>query len=209
MGPVPRVCIPLRAVPPRRDASHARIPNAYRQLWMSLRRRLFHTHTHKRTSQKFPAFRFLPYALISLCRSHAPLCIRLLGNSCPGIETNNLSFSWKIISFHHFACPFENSAKFRNRGKLFLSYFIIYLFLKIFREEFWENYFFREKFCVLFQCLFIFRKISRKRRIIGLARNCQKIETIIVEEVFFIRGEKFWRWKLVSNLISLFRRGKN
>lgn len=73
MGPVPRVCIPLRAVPPRRDASHARIPNAYRQLWMSLRRRLFHTHTHKRTSQKFPAFRFLPYALISLCRSHAPL----------------------------------------------------------------------------------------------------------------------------------------
>lgn len=70
MGPVPRVCIPLRAVPPRRDASHARIPNAYRQLWMSLRRR--HTHTHKRTGQKFPAFRFLPYALISLCRSHAP-----------------------------------------------------------------------------------------------------------------------------------------
>lgn len=42
-----------------------------------------HTHTH--TGQKFSAFRFLPYALISLCRrERAPLlrlCICLLGNS--------------------------------------------------------------------------------------------------------------------------------
>lgn len=178
---------------------------------MSLRR-LFHTHTHTNEQVK----NFLPFAS---CLTLLSLCAVLTPPSSPLYPSFGKFVSWNrgeqfVLFLENYflpplPCPFENSAKFRNRGKLFLSYFIIYLFLKIFREEFWENYFFRGKFCFLFQCLFIFRKISRKRRIIGLARNCQKIETIIVEEVFFIWGERFWRWKLVSNLISLFRRGKN
>lgn len=209
MGPVPRVCIPLRAVPPRRDASHARIPNAYRQLWMSLRRRLFHTHTHKRTSQKFPAFRFLPYALISLCRSHAPLCIRLLGNSCPGIEANNLSFSWKIISFHRYLVHSKILPSLEIVENCFFLTLLFTSFWKFFAKNFEKIISFEKNFVSYSNVYLSFGKFREREGLLVWRGTCQKIETIIVEEVFFIRGEKFWRWKLVSNLISLFRRGKN
>ena len=63
-----------------------------------------YTHTQTNKSKisclSLPALR--SYLFVPFSRPPLRLCIRLLGNSCPGIEANNLSFSWKIISFHRY-----------------------------------------------------------------------------------------------------------
>lgn len=139
-----------------------------------------HTHTH--TGQKFSAFRFLPYALISLCRrERAPLlrlCICLLGNS----DTSSVSRKGEqfvlFLENYFFPALLVHSKILRSLEIEENCFFLgtLYLFSNIFCEI-WKltrriclkNYFspIREQFCSLFQYLFIFWKISRERKIIG------------------------------------------
>lgn len=136
-------------------------------------------HTH--TGQKFSAFRFLPYALISLCRrERAPLlrlCICLLGNS----DTSSVSRKGEqfvlFLENYFFPALLVHSKILRSLEIEENCFFLtLYLFSNIFCEIWkltrrisFKNYFspIREQFCSLFQYLFIFWKISRERKIIG------------------------------------------
>lgn len=183
MGPVPRVCIPLRAVPPRRDASHARIPNAYRQLWMSLRRRLFHAQVRN----------FLPFAS---CLTLLSLCALLTAPASVFWEIRIRRGEEFVLSLENYFFPAFlvwirlNSAKFRNWGKLFLprrylrSLFGNFTKLKNCLFLVWKNYFFpietivalEKNFKISYSNIYLsFENFGERERSSVWRTTCQKI----------------------------------